>query len=259
MRIRRKSHVAALLLTLAGLLIVWLAFDEFAVPKVAPYQTTNEWAMLAGDLPDGVPNPSTGYMGDMPVEDLPGVLLRTTSGRSPNLLIKHSRSGIVYLYDTSTKNIQPTSEDEWNKVGGEASVCRRQIGGDYNKMINVMDTWRDHTIKYAGGDLKTYGRYALTATESPTHTRVAVLSAYGPRKPSFPGLIPGLGGSEPAVYGRRYVQVMGLDSGEPSGETVRLTKTDHADNDRLCWSSDENFLIVYKSFWIFSVIETQNQ
>jgi hypothetical protein len=98
----------------------------------------------------------------------------------------------------------------------------------------------------------------MSATESPTHTKVALVSAAGPKVgPSRIGLV-GLGGSDPYVKGQRYVQILEISSGNFINEPIRITVSGENQTYTSCWTADEKYLVIYKSFVYedFSIIET---
>ena len=235
-------------------LILWLLSDLYFARKIALFQETSDWTRWGERIPPGEnidhlrSNDPT-----IPIEIRPSVFLRTDAS-SGLLLLKHKYGTVVYMFDPATQKISEISEDEWEKSTGEITQCREQLPGDYNQKVQFT-TYPDYAATLSSKKIHTYGRYVLFATESPTRSKVALLSAAGPRSGPGISIIFGLGGSDPEVKGQKYVQIMDLNSGIV-GEPVRISGTGESDRYRFCWTADEKYLVNYKPYENFSIIET---
>jgi hypothetical protein len=240
-------------LILGTLFIIWYFAEEYYATNIMSIQKTDDWAhwkeRLTNEESDKV---STTYP-NIAIEQKAGILLKTDS--SGNLLLKHRYGSEIFLYDVQSKSLRQVLDEEWLRVTTEITYCWEQFNSETNQEIEF-DSWKSYTTKYRGEVLETYGKYTIFALESPTHSKVAILSAYGPLRPGFGGFGT-MGGSDPIVYGRRYLQIIQLNTGEYLQPPVRLAFTDTEKRpNSLCWSKDEKYIIAYKPFENFSIIET---
>lgn len=53
-----------------------------------------------------------------------------------------------------------------------------------------------------------------------------------------------------------YIEIKRLDGGADWRAPVRLGRQDEKENYILCWSADEKFVVIYRSYVKFAVIET---
>lgn len=232
---------------------IWFFWDDYAAKQIAAFQKTDDWTQWEQRIPEGE---SAIHLRSndpqIPIQLIPGILVRTDA--SDNLLLKHRYGKVAYIYESSTKTISQSSESDWQKASGEITNCYDQIGGDFNFKV-VYESYPVYRVSYNGVAIKTYGKYAFSAKESPTHTRAAIVSGYGPLKKSSTGFI-GLGGNDPVVHGRRYVQIFDLNENKFIGEPVRIERAAEEYDFNLCWSKDEKYVVAYKPYENFSVIET---
>ena len=118
-----------------------------------------------------------------------------------------------------------------------------------------MDNQAYKLLAWDGRVLPTYG-YAIDAVVSPSDQKAAVLSAAGPKRPLIGFGLPGLGGGEVKIYGRRYVQVMDLKSKEFVERPVILHSESELPCFSSCWSIDEKILVSYQcNFKDFQIVE----
>jgi hypothetical protein len=242
-------------LILGTLFIIWYFADEYYATRIMSIQKTDDWAhwkeRLTNEETDKV---STTYP-NIAIEQKAGILLKTDS--SGNLLLKHRYGSEIFLYDVQSKSLRQVLDEEWLRATTDITYCWEQFNSETNQEIEF-DSWKSYATKYRGAVLETYGKYTIFALKSPTHSKVAILSAYGPlKRPGIAWLGFGMGGSDPIVYGRRYLQIIRLNSGEYTQPPVRLAFTDTVKRpNSLCWSNDEKYIIAYKPYENFSVIET---
>ena len=255
MKLTLKHFIALICFGVFSLLsfLVWFFWDDYAAKQIAAFQKTEDWAQWKQRIPEGESVIELRSKDrQIPIELVPGILLRTDA--SNNLLLKHSYGKAAYTYESSTKTIKPLSENDWQKASGEITNCYYQIGEDFNTKI-IHENYPVYRVSLNGNAIKTYGKYALFAIESPSHTKAAIVSGYGPLKKSSTGLI-GLGGNDPVVHNRRYVQIFDLNENKFIAEPVRIERAAEEYDFNLCWSKDEKYVVAYKPYENFSVIET---
>lgn len=255
MNITKKNASIALIfvICLAGLIAWWFS-DLYFAREIAPYQTTPNWtAWKARVPPSEIKDRLTIDDPDIPLEVRPVILLRTDA-TGTKLLLKHRYGTVVYLYDSSNKTISQISEDDWGKATGEIANCWSQLGGDFNRKV-TFNTYPDYAAKVNDRKISTYGKYLLFATESHARSKVVLLSAAGPRRGPSPISFPFFG-SVAVVKGQKYVQIMDIDSGEFTKEPVRFNGIGENEDYRICWSGDEKYVVVYKPYENFSIVET---
>ncbi len=249
-----------ILLGVAGLLgLVSFFFVRFGEntqinTMIAPLQNTDEWSQWKIRLPDGVW--ADGLLGnpDIPLEKRPGILLRTDA--SNNLLLKHTYGTVVYFYSPQTKVITEVSEDAWAKAAGKISYCSSHFyEKEYNPEVSSSQ-YPAYELTIRGAVIKTHGKFAINTLVSPSHTKAVILTADGPVNSGGWSVSFGLGGGEPTVLGRRYLEVLELGNAGFIQDPVGLLPTGEKYPSSLCWSNDENYALVYKPYENFSIIET---
>lgn len=181
-----------------------------------------------------------------------GIFLKSDS--SNTLFVKHSLENGVYKYSSETKLISEATEDDWNNSTGEITVCGRQVGASYNSRITLKTSHPEFQVRINGAPLPTEGTYAVQALESPSHSRVAVLSGAGPVWGFNGGLI--FGGAGPQVRGLLFAQIYDFYAKRFTGEAIKIEDPDEKSYYNLCWSSDEKYLVVHRRYENLSVIET---
>jgi len=235
------------------ILFSWFFWDEYAASKIAPFQKTEGWNQWEKVLPEGQ---STQELRTddprIPAEKKPGIFLRIDSNTN-YLLLKHSYAKEVYSYNPETEEVKQVAENAWSEADGNITICKLQ-GPTYN-LESTVETYPVYTVKHKGKVLETYGKYGLLIKESPSHTKAAILSAYGPSRGSSGGLL-GLGGRDPVVYGRRYVQIMQLNEKRYIQDPVRLIQADGKHEFNLCWSEDERYIVAFQPYENISIIKT---
>ena len=103
------------------------------------------------------------------------------------------------------------------------------------------------------GKYNTYGKYALAMSYSPNKTKLAVISAYGPKGPTG-GFIFG-GGYR--IFGQRYLEIKENTANYPTiSKPIRLREMS---SPGLCWSEDENLVVTYDYYYNFSVVNLSSE
>lgn len=249
---------AIVLISLISITLWWFS-DLYFAREIAPFQQTPDWTKWTERIPAEA-NPDYLKSNDpkIPLEVRPNIRLRTDNDGS-KLFLKHGYGTVIYLYDSSARTISEATESDWLKASGEIANCWSQLGGDYNRKVKFK-TYPDYAAVLNGKKIDTYGHYVLSAKESPTHSLVASLSAYGPQfAPSNFSVIPFLGGREAVVKGQKYVEIFNIKSGKFIKEPVRVTGGGANLDYRFCWSADEKYLVTYKPYENFSIIENRTQ
>jgi len=256
MKLNSKYKISLSLIIAACfiLVLVWRFWDEYGASEIAVVQKTPDWQAWKKKFPEGE-NPQHLESNDptIPEEKRPAMFIRTDSTRKA-LLLRHNYADDIYLYDSETKSVRKSAENDWLNANGSITSCRPQATADFNLGITIK-LYPHYQISRNGKTIETYGKYALFATESMSRTKMAVLSASGPVQAPSSGYV-GLGGSDPVIYGQMYIQIMLLDKEKYVKEPVRVESEEGKDNYRLCWSNDEKYVVVYKPYADFSVVET---
>lgn len=196
-----NKRVLILTVATAGLIFfVWLTWDMFATETGPPVFIIREESKKAQSL----------------------LLIRRTTPNG-HLLIKFLDEDIVYRFDLNSKTADKVDVAIWYSGQGEISIC------DMGYAVSQENA----------GAYRAYGGYALTASESPGKSMLAVVSAYGPRGPNV-GWI-GLGGGG-KVFGQRYLEIKENDPNRRTiGNPIRLPGFDEPST---CWSRDERLLLI---------------
>lgn len=205
------------------------AFAIFTVLSVLFFLVWMGWDTVATDKP--LPVFRTGDILEHRYNNL--LLIRRTSSNG-NLLLKILNEDSIYYFDFAANQVSKVDKSIWDQSIEKVAICDHSIS-IYPRKNSKYDP---------------YGKYALSAAESPSKEKVAVLSAYGPQGPAG-GLI--FGGGEGRIFGTRYLEIK-----ENSGSfrTIgRPRRLRNSDEPSLCWSADENLLIIYdSSLHFFSVL-----
>lgn len=191
------------------LILVWLIKDNFSTEKPLPVFSMSE-KILYDKL----------------------LLVRRVSPNG-NLLLKLLNEKEVFEYDISHKSVAKVDEQIWLKASEKVAVCYpHQAIGEENRV----------------GKYNSHGKYALAAVTSPDKTKIAVVSAYGPKTPSL-GLIFG-GGDK--IWGQRYLEIK---ENSPNYQTLgKPFRTYDMTSPSLCWAEDGNLLIYFNAWsYLFSV------
>ncbi len=259
---KRKSYKKiAMFLGIAGLFsfaCIWLFWFRELTNKIAPFQKTDEWSNWVSRLPEGVSELDVKWdFGDIPIEKKLGIMLRTDS--SNNLILKHSYGNEVYFYNRQNKVITLVSEDIWGKANGNITNCSSTPYK--NERVASISGNPTYDAMIRGVPFKTRGKIVIGGSESPSQKTVAYLTADGPVGFSFPSFAFGLGGGEPTIYGRRYVEIIELGKPDFVQEPIGLefAKSKYSWDFNLCWSNNENYVVAYKPYENFSIIETDAQ
>src|SRR4249920_2404491 len=111
-------------------------------------------------------------------------IIKDADSTGSALLLKSTEQPQYFLYEPSRNSTRNADENEWEKSQEKEIDCWEQSTPD----------------DYAG---PSYGHYVLNAKRSPDNSKIAVLSAYGPK---LPGISLGLGGAE-KIWGTRYLEI----------------------------------------------------
>ena len=161
------------------------------------------------------------------------LLIKNRNAAGDGLLLRPRGHEDVFLYDVSKKLIQKVNSEEWEQSDEKELIC-----------FGLSD-------EYSGSS---YGHYVLTSHKSPDNTRIAVVSAYGPRAPEVLSF-PGLGGGEGRIMGTRYLEVRKLPENELVGRPVRIDLLWYTNKPDMCWSDQAKFIVVSYEGTNFSVVE----
>lgn len=160
------------------------------------------------------------------------LLLLRREWKGGPLLLKVLNEEPVVRYHFDTERSDKVDLANWQSATEPITVC----GGSFTTSSE------EEVSKY-----HTYGKYALDGAFSPSGAKLAVVSAYGPKMPSF-SFIPGLGGGR-NIWGQRYLEAK---NGQPPFENLRKPIRMEDDwSQSLCWTSEED-AIVYFSHHYFS-------
>jgi hypothetical protein len=261
MKVKNNYRKTIIILCVGGLLTIvgiWLFWFRELTNKIAPFQKTDDWSNWETRLPEGVSKYKVTEGFDIPIDKKPGIMLRTDS--SNNLILKHSYGNEVYFYNRQNKVITLVSEDIWGKANGNITYCSSTPYK--NERVARLSGYPTYDVTIRGVPFKTRGKIVIDGSESPSQKTVAVLTADGPVGFSFPSFAFGLGGGEPTVYGRRYVEIIELGKPDFVQEPIGLefAKSKYSWDFILCWSKDEKYVVAYKPYDNFSIIEVgENQ
>lgn len=167
-----------------------------------------------------------------------GLALRRENVEQGALLLRSkSKPDLIKRYDPNSKTLVNVAPEVWDRAGGAIAECEDQSG-------YLSDEDRQGFV------LK--GKQERTLAESPSGTRVAVLSASGVGSPS--SIIPFLGGSS-AIIGPHWHQVYSLEKHQMEPGAVRIPVTLEWNSFRACWSADEQFVVYHESsFYFLSIV-----
>ena len=176
--------------------------------------------------------------------DMPGtevalgeLFMRKVDAHSPQLLLKHSATNAVYVFDPKGPALRQAKASQWEGASGEIGICEEQRVEWIGRVAVEID--REDVLKIDGRELTTRGRYLLDVSVSPEDSMVAVLSAVGPRVRS---LLPFTVGSSNA-HGQHYCEVFSLKLRKALAVTALPITTDK-DAYVICWSPDSSLLVL---------------
>lgn len=229
----KAGLVAALLFLLS--LGVFVIFKIFPMGADVPLLKTPDW--------EGK------FLNQFSGEQL---LLRRESEHSGALLLKRSDIETVYRYDSQKQKVDTVTVAEWERAGGPIAKCGDQrVFWAAPSALHLDDQKRRLFVRQGEREVSTAGGVPLNYQTSPSGKWVAVLSASGPKVPSFMPL------SGDVVLGPRYHQVMSLPDTVPFGSAVRVPVLSPTQVVDLCWSADEGFVVyTHPNFFSLVVVET---
>jgi len=140
------------------------------------------------------------------------------------VLFKTGENPQFFRYDPAKRVIETVDSREWDE-----------------SREKELDCWEQSTPDVYSGP--SYGHYILVAKRSPDNSKIAVLSAYGPKMQSIFSF-PGLGGSE-RIWGTRYLEIRNVADNESIRRPVRIDISDNALKPSLCWSDGASHIIVH--------------
>lgn len=179
------------------------------------------------------------------------VALRRESQAGGALLLKlESKPELIKRYDPSTKTLSSAASESWEAATGDVARCEKQFAPfgrldfdpDSNRLVDA-----DKTA------VPTKGRHVMRLVESPSGTRVAVLSADGYR-PN--GIFPIGGGA--GTSGQHWHQVYSLSERRMETDAARIPLEKRFVNLEACWSADEKFVVYYDPIFSFLSIVHNN-
>jgi len=233
---------------------IWYWQDTWKTEGFALKQETSDWADWQIKLPSSTDVSHLYVSPEIPNISRPGILLRYAENNNI-LLLKHTIGKGVYSFNPNLYQTEKSSEKEWLNAQGEITVChdqrwsRQQVFNVDNHNYKLL-SWGDDPVIY-----ESYGNFALDAVISPSKTKAAILSAYGPKRPFFNGGFI-FGGADDKIYGQRYIQIIDLATKKYTDKPVRLSTKADLPCFSSCWSVDEKILIAYEcDFSNFQIIE----
>ena len=163
------------------------------------------------------------------------LLVRRESANGP-LLLKVLNEDLVVRYGFDTRQVQRVQVADWHAASGRITIC-----GDGFPIPE-----EDETGKY-----NSYGKYARLGAYSKDQSKLAMISAAGPKGPSI-SLIPGLGGG-PAIYGSRYLEIK---SGVHPFTNLQIPiRVVDESGMSLCWTEEQDTLVYFSRYTFrFSIV-----
>lgn len=178
-----------------------------------------DFFLTSGYAPSAYP----GY--SPPVKSLTQVVLIKNADQSGQaLLFKVNEDPSFFRYDPTSRVIDEVDPSSWEASTEKEIDCYERSGYD----------------EYSGSS---YGHYILGANMSPDKTKIAVLSAYGPKYES-PRFGPLYGGDE-TIRGSRYLEIRSLPSNERLQKPAKIDIANWVDHPQICWSEGEHYVVVY--------------
>lgn len=171
------------------------------------------------------PTPSWGRLGVLS--------LRMNGGE---LLMQHSASPVVYVYDAGAKALHEADRARWDAAPGATTDC--DVAGRPDSKEWRIDS--NGQLLQKDAPQKLAGARALLVRLSPTGTWLAALSAQGKAEQS---LFPALGGAP--VQGPLFHQVLAAADGSCVGAPLQLAAEFERSLVLSCWSPDEQHVVYY--------------
>lgn len=151
------------------------------------------------------------------------LIIKNADASGNTLLLQSTDRPQFFLYDPSKKSIEKSDWTAWK------SSQEREL-----------DCWEQSTYDDYSGP--SYGYYIFAAKKSPDGSKIAVLSAYGPKLPDTNGMF--FGGTG-LTLGTRYLEIRNTSGNELFGKPVRIDISSRVLKPRLCWSDRARYVIVY--------------
>ena len=159
----------------------------------------------------------------MPSNEPEIMLIKNLDSTGKVLLFKTGEYPQFYRYDPAKRVIETVDSREWDE-----------------SREKELDCWEQSTPDVYPGP--SYGHYVLVAKRSPDNSKIAVLSAYGPKSPIEGGFFFGGGGK---IFGTRYLEIRNVADSESIRRPVRIDISDNALKPSLCWSDGASHIIVH--------------
>jgi len=150
------------------------------------------------------------------------MLIKNLDPTGKVVLFKAGENPQFFRYDPAKGVIETVDSKEWDE-----------------SREKELDCWEQSTPDVYSGP--SYGQYILVAKRSPDNSKIAVLSAYGPKSP-ISGFIFGGGGK---IFGTRYLEIRNVADNESIRRPVRIDISDNALKPSLCWSDGASHIIVH--------------
>jgi hypothetical protein len=153
--------------------------------------------------------------------------VKESSSSPKTLLLKPANEKGVFQFDEQSGTFTRLEDSIWETFDGHEAVCSP----------NFQSVRESENIGY--------GKHTLYKLEDSKNSRLAVLSANGSffaalsPKFDYPGLK-----SEPFVKGMRYFNMISPNSGKDRKLTFRIKELQDYPP-RMCWSPDEDFVIIF--------------
>lgn len=217
---KRKLTVPLSIVLLFTLVLMWAFWDDILNIKYAPQIVYTEPAFFAD------------YQYDRTL------MVRTELPNSKNILMKNSSGKGVYRYEAATQKISFIDDKNWDDAQGEIKTCGTEIKSSIKSVPQA------------------YGRKTLNSKSDSTSTKTAIITSNGFSIPPL-GILPNLGASG-RITGVRYFEII-FNNGEKVGKTLRTQKLEMDSSPYLCWSANNEFVIISNSSYsTLAVVDIAN-
>jgi hypothetical protein len=166
------------------------------------------------------------------------LMIRTELSDSKSILIKVSSGKGVYRYEAAARKFSYEDDKIWDAARGEIKICEATIKSPSESTPQA------------------YGKHTLNLEDNSTFTKTAIVTSNGFSIPPI-GVLPNLGGSG-RITGVRYFEVLSSNR-EKIGKTLRIKRLEMESSPYICWSSDDEFVIVsnagYSTLAVFDIAD----
>lgn len=248
-----RITLVTVVLICACIVVAWQFRDTFMASNVAPLQPTVQWNSWMQRIPPG--ETADHLMSNdpmIPTDIRPSIVLQSRRD-GQELLLQHNYGTEAFLYSSGSKSIDAVTADERSIGSGRIANCRSQLDRLETPGV-TLSFYPTYQLSIHGNPVRAYGEFVLFVLPSPSKRQLAILSAQGPLEGPSTTTIMG-GASDPIVHGRRYVQILNLDTQEFTKDPTRLEGQEDRRGRSLCWSDDEKYVVAYIPYENFSIIE----